>query len=338
MYDVLLIGCGNIAGRFDEERPADALPLSHAGAFRAHGGFRVAACVDPDVERRTAFARHWGVPDQATTVADLEAAPGRFDVISICSPTACHEADLASALALQPRLVFAEKPLTGTAATSAHWVERYEAAGIGLAVNHTRRWAPDVAALAADLAAGRHGAIRSASGVYTKGIGNNGSHMLDLLAMLLGPLSLVATGAPRFDFWDNDPSVAVLLTAGDDVPVTLNIGDAGDYALFELRIVTEAGTIEMIDGGLGWVIREVGDSKAFAGYRTLQPAHGKEGRYFEAMRAAVANLHDWLDHGAPLASDGRTALTAQKLCDSIKKAAQSYPPTRTSIDKDTTQT
>ncbi|WP_439567622.1 Gfo/Idh/MocA family oxidoreductase [Sphingopyxis sp.] len=316
-----MIGCGNIGGRFDEGRPADALPLSHAGAFRAQGGFRIAACVDPDAERRAAFARHWDVAEQAATVADLGAEAGRFDLVSICSPTACHEADLAAALALRPRLVFAEKPLTQAAGVSADWVRRYEAADIELAVNHTRRWAPDIVALAADLAAGRHGAVRAASGFYTKGIGNNGSHMLDLLAMLLGPLALVAAGAPRFDFWEDDPSVPALLTAGDDIPVALNVGDASDYALFELRIVTEKGTIEMIDGGLGWILRPAGKSAAFAGYCTLQPGTASEGRYFEAMRAAASNLYDWLEHGAPLASNGRTALTAQKLCDSIRESA-----------------
>lgn len=317
----MLIGCGNIGGRFDENRPLNALPLSHAGAFRAQGGFRIVACVDPDAERRAAFARHWDVAEQGATVDDLGAEPGRFDLVSICSPTAFHEADLAAALALRPRLVFAEKPLTQTADASADWARRYEAAGIGLAVNHTRRWAPDIVALAADLSAGRHGAVRAASGFYTKGIGNNGSHMLDLLAMLLGPLSLVAAGTSRFDFWGDDPSVPALLTAGNDIPVTLNIGDAGDYALFELRIVTEKGTIEMIDGGLGWVLRRAGESAAFSGYRTLQPGVASEGRYFEAMRAAAANLYDWLEDGAPLASDGRTALTAQKLCDSIRESA-----------------
>lgn len=322
----MLIGCGNIGGRFDEDRPAGALPLSHAGAFRTQGGFRIAACVDPDAERRAAFARHWEVAEQGATVADLGAEARRFDLVSICSPTVFHEADLAAALALQPRLVFAEKPLTQIAGASADWVRRYEAAGIGLAVNHTRRWAPDIVALAADLAAGRHGAVRAASGFYTKGIGNNGSHMLDLLAMLLGPLSLVAAGSPRFDFWEDDPSVPALLTTGDDIPVTLNIGDAGDYALFELRIVTEKGTIEMIDGGLGWVLRPAGKSTTFAGYRALQPGAASEGRYFEAMRAAAANLYDWLKHGAPLASDGRSALTAQKLCDSIRESALNRTP------------
>ncbi len=334
----MLIGCGNIGGRFDEDRPADALPLSHAGAFRAQGGFRIAACVDPDAERRAAFARHWDVAEQGANVADLGAEAGRFDLVSICSPTAVHVEDLAAALALQPRLVFAEKPLTLTAGASADWAARYEAAGVGLAVNHTRRWAPDVIALAADLAAGRHGAVRSASGFYTKGIGNNGSHMLDLLAMLLGPLSLVAAGAPRFDFRENDPSVPALLTAGDDIPVTLNIGDAGDYALFELRIVTENGTIEMIDGGLGWIVRPAGESANFTGYRTLQPGAASEGRYFEAMRAAAANLYDWLEHGAPLASDGRTALTAQKLCDSIREFALNRARAGgASTDKDMTE-
>ena len=43
---VLLIGCGNIAGRFDMARPADAWPVTQAGAFRRHGGYELAACIE----------------------------------------------------------------------------------------------------------------------------------------------------------------------------------------------------------------------------------------------------------------------------------------------------
>lgn len=328
MIKTLIIGCGNIAGRFDEGRGLHAPPLSHAGAFRAHGGYELLACIDPDAERRAAFAAAWDVARAAASLDELGAAACEFDVVSICSPTTWHAAHLETALALRPRLVFAEKPLTDNAADSALWVERFADAGVGLAVNHTRRWAPDVVQLASELRAGAYGAIRSISAVYSKGVTNNGSHMLDLIAMLAGPLRLVAAGPPRFDHWPNDPSVPALLTAGEDVTVSLNIGDAADYSLFELELVTARGAIAMEDGGLRWTVRAAGESSAFAGYRALGMPEQRPGRYFEAMACAAENIANWLNGNGALACDGTTALEAQKLSESIRLSARpgGHPP------------
>ena len=45
----------------DADRAPSTPPLSHAGAFLRHGGFHLAACVEPDADRRHAFMRRWGV-------------------------------------------------------------------------------------------------------------------------------------------------------------------------------------------------------------------------------------------------------------------------------------
>ena len=55
MHEVLIVGCGNIAGGFDHEQPGTDTPFTHAGAYCRHGGFALAACVEPDAERRAAL-------------------------------------------------------------------------------------------------------------------------------------------------------------------------------------------------------------------------------------------------------------------------------------------
>ena len=321
MLDVLIIGCGNIAGRFDELRNREALPLTHAGAYRRHPGFRLAACVDLDQTHLDAFSQYWQVNVKASKVEDLHQQPGAFDVISICSPTEFHVHHLEAALALGPKIVFAEKPLTTNALETKHWVDRFEQNGIALVVNYTRRWQPDIVELAANLRAGQYGTIRSASGVYSKGIANSGSHMLDLLRNLFGEIVLVAVGSPSWDFWEDDPSVPAMLRSEGGVPIMLNIGDARDYSLFELRIVTESGTIEMTDGGMNWVWRSAQDSVQFPGYKSLGESRASEGDYSKAMLAAVSNIARHIKNGESLACDGQTALAAQVICDQIYAAA-----------------
>lgn len=319
MLRVLIVGCGNIAGGFDEGRPEDR-PRTHAGAYRSHGGFEIAGCVEPDGEVRAAFMTHWEV---ATGAASIDEWRGEADLMSICSPTAVHEANLQSALALKPRLIFCEKPLTPSVEASEAVVASCDAAGVLLAVNHTRRWAPDVVRLRDELAAGEWGALRSVTGFYSKGVLNNGTHMVDLLRYLLGgKLSLVAASSGTVDHWPDDPSVSALLETEAGVPVHLVAGHSGDYSRFELELQLEGGVVAMEEGGFRWRVRRPIDSPHFEGYSTLSVGETVSGSYREAMAAAVDNIYEALTSSAPLASTGRTALEAQRLCAAIAEAAQ----------------
>ena len=313
---VLLIGCGNIAGGFDAERPASALPLTHAGAYSRHRGFRLVACVEPDAARREAFMQRWLIEKGYASI-DAAAAAGPFDVVSLCSPTALHASHIAAVLSLHPRLLFCEKPVTGSAAETAAAVEVCASAGVKVAVNHNRRWAPDIVRLRNELKAGQWGAVRSAIGIYNKGVLNNGSHLVDLLQMLLGPMDLIGAGAPLFDHFDDDPTVPALLQSRQGVPVTLNVAHAADYSIFEVQLLTERGMVAMEDGGAGWRVRRIVGSPHFRGYAVLDGGQRSAGEYHASTLAAVGNIHDVLTRGATLASSGETALAAQRLCEQI---------------------
>jgi len=318
---VLIIGCGNIAGGFDAARPADALPLTHASAFQQHGGFKLAACVEPNAKRSDAFQMHWGVVEAFASLNAIRDRVGQFDVISICSPTSFHADHLQAAFDLRPRLVFCEKPVTTDSEHTEKWVRQYEDAGVLLTVNHTRRWAPDVKRLHDELRDGVWGEVRSVVCHYNKGIQNNGGHMVDLLHYLLGPLELSCVGSVVWDYWDDDPSISAVLQFSHDVPIYLNIAHAGDYSYFELQLVTALGVVIMEDAGLHWRLRRVIDSPQFKGYRALGESECIAGEYAQSMGKAVANIHDALRMDVPLMSTGRTALQAQQICDQINRAA-----------------
>lgn len=325
-YEVLIVGCGNIAGRFDTSRAPDLPPLSHAGAYTRHGGFALGACVDPDEQRRIEFVERWGVGRHAPDIDGLGAAPGTFDVISICSPTFLHAEHLSAAIALKPKVIFCEKPLTDSEATAVDLVERCSAASIALVVNYSRRWDPSVAELEHDLKSGRWGAVRSAVAHYNKGILNNGGHMIELLMRLLGPLKVASTACPTNDFWDADPTVAALLTArGGTIPVFLTPAHAKDYAFFELELVCENGVIRMLSGGLQWQVREATASAEFTGYRTLGAPVTCDGRYVESMALAVDQIHRYLDTSAPMDGSAEAALKVQSICLQIQRMALRQP-------------
>ncbi|AON56543.1 Gfo/Idh/MocA family protein [Herbaspirillum seropedicae] len=318
MLDVLIVGCGNMAGGFDASRPDTPTPFSHAGAYRAHGGFALRACVDPDREKREAFQLRWQVDAGYDSLRSIAEQGMHFDVISICSPTAFHADDLRWALKMKPRLVFCEKPLTAKLQDSLTLASQYRQANLPLMLNYTRRFDPRVRELARQLRQGEWGNIRSVSATYNKGLYNNGSHMLDLLAMLLGPLQLVAAGAPIIDMWPEDPSIPALLQNRDGVPITLNCGHAGDYSLFELELVTQHGTVKMENGGLDWQERRAGPSATFAGYQSLGPAHHQPGSLGYAALTAVTEIETVLNHGQTPSCHAEHGVAVQVLCESIR--------------------
>lgn len=322
MLDVLIIGCGNIAGGFDAGRPGTVTPYTHAGAYTAHGGYRLAACVEPDQGRRAAFQQRWDVEHAYANLEEACANGAGYDVISICSPTLFHADALRAALAMKPALVFAEKPLTASLEQSLELTEHYREAGIPLMVNYTRRWDLKVRELAEQLASGEWGRVRSASGVYNKGLYNNGSHMLDLLALLLGPLSVAAAGPGRADMWDTDPSIPALLLSADGIPVTLNCGHAADYSLFELELVTERGTVKMENGGLDWQFRRAEPSPTFAGYQALSAPEHQNGTLGGAALAAVHEIATIVTKGGTPSCGPDEAVAVQKLCEAIRAASR----------------
>ena len=318
---VLIVGCGNIAGGFDVGRPPGYLPFTHAGAYTRDNRFTLAACVEPDDRRREEFMATWSVPLGFCSIDALLEYDKAFDVISICSPTGCHGHDLEIALRLKPRLIFCEKPLTTALLDSGRMVEACDNVNIPLAVNYTRRWDPDIVKLQTAMQNGQWGELRSISGLYNKGILNNGSHMLDLLHLLVGRVEIVKTGRPVVDYLAADPSVPVWLEGEHGVSIQLGCAHAEDYAVFELQFVFSRGVLTMEEGGMFWRERHAVASDTFKGYRRLDEGVRRAGDYPSAMLLAVDNIYRTVTQGAALASNGATALEAHRACEEIRRQA-----------------
>ncbi len=310
-----------MAGGYDLLQPEGALPLGHAKAFKKHGGFLLSACVEPDTAKRAAFQKRWHILSGFASMLEVASSGEQFDVISVCSPTHAHAADIQLALALKPKLIFCEKPVTSSLKNTQRAVQACADKQVLLAVNYSRRWSPQVAKIKTDLNDRHWGAVRSVSAVYNKGILNNGSHMLDLLIYFFGPLRITSVGQPVSDFFSEDPTVDATFRTEQGLPIQLNVSNAQDYALFEMQIVTEKGIINMEDGGARWRFRNAQPSEQLLGYSFLNLGDWVEPQGSYALTGAVANIFETLQSGEPLASTGSNALQAQTLCEQIKQIA-----------------
>jgi predicted dehydrogenase len=315
--NVIIVGCGNIAGGFDMGINNTEQPCSHAGAYKLDGRYTLQACVEPDDDKRKLFMQYWGVPQGFRTIDEALQANLSIDVVSVCSPTAFHKDDVNAAIQFNPRLIFCEKPVTKSSQQTRQLINACQKAGVLLAVNHTRRWDPDLLKLKQDLVAKTYGELRSVVGFYNKGTLNNGSHLIDLLHFLLGDLEIIATGEGVIDLSPDDPTIPALLRSTGGVMVHMVAANANDYSLFELQLICSNRVLTMRDGGMSWHTRKPESSSRFNGYRVLDAGMLRSGGYPKAMTRAVANIYQALVGSDDLASSGDSAYKAQKMCEDL---------------------
>jgi len=314
---VLILGAGKIAGQLDEARRG-LEPITHAGAFAAHSGFRLMGCVDPDTSRRRAFQEHWNIPHGFSNLDEALGCGHSFDVVSVCTPSSHHATDLEKLHGAPIKLVFTEKPLTDVIDSARNIARMYAQSGPLLAVNYNRRWNSTFIQLSADIASGDYGHFLTGHGYYTKGILNNGSHLVDLLDSLLGPLTPVRVTRTNID-WnnENDPTLDAEVHTQNGAPIRLIGADARAYFMFEFTLVFEKGAISVEDGGTVLRVRPLKICTTDPAQNRLARGTFEETNLNDQFPSAVQNLHDALTQGSDLRSTPVNALRAQELCTTL---------------------
>lgn len=317
--DVLIVGCGKIAGGYDINRPSGEYALSHAGAYRKIPSVRISACLDPDVQARQQFALQWGIEQQFGSFDDIP-ADMNFPVVSICSPTFAHVESVLQCLRVKPQVIFLEKPLALSLSEAEKVIAACRQQQVSLVVNYSRRWDVALNGIISAVHRGEYGPLRKVVGHYTRGLLNNGSHMLDILWRLMGEMQVCYARVCGAGADENDPDIDAILVNEAGICVHLISTPATDYARFELQIQTADAEIRMLDGGFRWDIRHVQDHPQFAGYRKLGHAEPMAGQYWPVMELAIAQVIEMSGKSADYSS-AMDALAVQRLYDKITGAA-----------------
>ncbi|MBQ02113.1 MAG: hypothetical protein CL477_15690 [Acidobacteria bacterium] len=113
----------------------------HARILSTLPGARLEAVVDIDADRASAVAAETG----AAPETDVAALDGRVDAVTLAVPTARHHA-VALPLLERGVSVLVEKPMARSVAEADELIAAAEASGAVLAVGHTERYNPAIAA------------------------------------------------------------------------------------------------------------------------------------------------------------------------------------------------
>jgi predicted dehydrogenase len=313
-----------MAGGHDEGKGNSV--LTHAGAYRQRGDVVIAACVDPDDARRTAFADYWSVQHAFRSLEEVAASGEAFDVASLCSPTPHHAHDLELLLTMPVAAVMAEKPLTTSAADGRRLVAAYRRANKPLGVHYLRRWDPEMRRLRDELAAGAVGAVQSVTATYCQGLLHGGSHFIDLMRFLLGELEPAAVFRRRDCGRPGDPTVDGLLWLGNGAPVFLVGHDETLFVHGEITILGTAGAAVIDQSGFTIRRRQIEDHPHYAGFRRLARGEWQATALEQALVHAIDDLITAARSGAPMACTGEDGLRAQEICATLAAMPVSAPP------------
>jgi 1,5-anhydro-D-fructose reductase (1,5-anhydro-D-mannitol-forming) len=198
-----IIGCGDVC----EVKSGPAL-------YKARGS-ALSRVMRRDAARARDFARRHAVPGYTTDADELIGDP-EVDIVYVATPPGEHEAyALRAAAAGKP--CYVEKPMARSAAECGRMRAAFERAGVPLFVAYYRRALPRFSKVSELLASGALGRLLAVSHVYqgraNRGAGAGwredvpasggglfvdlGSHVVDLLDHLLGPLLDVSGHAAR---------------------------------------------------------------------------------------------------------------------------------------------
>ena len=312
-YSVLIVGAGRIGALYD--LPSDIDVLSHAHAFSGHDSFSLIGFVDPDIHQAELAVKRWGGAAYRSIKQAFQEQKGHaIDVVCITSPDKTHINVLSELLEYPLNLAFCEKPLATEITEANDIIDRYVKAEIPLAVNYSRRYVPAFQALASKISEGRYGQFVYGAGYYGNGLLCNGSHLIDLITMLVGYPEPVSITEKIDDGQFQDASFDVILKTPSESLVSLKSIDSRHYTLFELDLFFSEARIRILDNGFKIETHTIQEHPLNSAYQTVRSASTLQTEMKTHMAYAADNIAQFLGGHSPLKCTAQQALGALQVC------------------------
>lgn len=260
---VLIVGCGRIAGGYNEQSEAET--LTHVLAYRRSGA-DVVGCCDIDPAIAAAFAARWQIPHQGTQLDALLRA-SLPDVVSIATPPVAQEAAVGAATrCASVRGILIEKPFGQDGDAAGRIAARLRDWERPAVINFFRAFDPCYQGISAEVRERRFGTLRHAVGRYYGPARTNASHLIERV------LDLFGGSVGRCDPAPGPPSESPAFTLYFDHGQALFLPSGGlEYSPFELDLLFERARIRVVDAERRVERFGVVPDPDYPGYTTLAP-------------------------------------------------------------------
>ena len=302
MNNVLIVGCGKIAGYYDElETLKEVNSYSHSAAYYLHSEFNIEGYVDRNIKKAEFLAEKFKC---AYFSDDLKESLIRIKpaVVSVCTPDNSHYEVVLEILKSEytPKIIFLEKPAFSSSEQFQHILALIKNKNIRIVVNQTRRFENYTNKLKGLIKEKRFGDIIRIDGWYYSGWMHNGVHFIDTITYLMNE-KLSDAKVLRFDDspYENDFNIDLILYSNEsNIPVCINCFDEKYYQLFEFDLKFSNARIRIEDFGArilyekAFVNEMNEDVLELSDTEKIFNSDGDQ----SPMYNAISRIHDYLYH------------------------------------------
>jgi predicted dehydrogenase len=313
---------------------AGGIARTHAGHLRELEGVRVAAVMDPVLERAEALAAEC----EARAHADLEPLLDEVDVVYVCSPPMFHRAQVEAAAAAG-RHVYLEKPIATTLEDGRAIAAALTSSPVRSIVGFNNRFRPAFRRwreLALELGPSRSAWVlrmapstplpnanwRTTPGLLCGITVESASHDIDLVRWALGEVGSVSgsttSSLPELEGFDD--TLSAVLRVEDGPVVALSVSWASAVSTSSRGFVGTGGSAMLVGPDM-WTVTELrwARSDGPEAIETIEPAEGSALGYRAASEHFVACVREGRDPEVGV----RDGLVALGVSLALKRSADS---------------
>lgn len=264
MYTATIVGGGAISCGYDS--PDDEHILTHIHGIFQHPKITLDAIVDINTEHHRYIREKWGEGFDLFTTLENAIAQYKSDLYIIATPTDTHYKIIEELLLFYtPKLIICEKPIVSNLDEFYKLNDLIENYDTKIITHFTRRFDPGINKVK-NLIANNAEKIFHFYGTFAKDLIHNGSHMIDLISLLIGEIKNIEIIEKRI--CDDDIFGLFLIKTNKCNGIISNI-DYGNLSLFEFTVYTDCAKVEIIGANQDIVINYIEDSKNIPNFRSF---------------------------------------------------------------------
>ena len=272
-FTVTIIGLGNIGLLYDLKKTNDSEEfLTHTRSAHYHKNFEIRFLIDNDHRKLELAKKKYG--RGINYFKSLNENYNPTDIVVLSSHPEINSYYLNKLKNIKEiKLFLVEKPFINRYEN----LSKYDSVSCKTYVNYYRKSLPFYKELKNNIDNHKFGNLIGINIFYSKGLNNNGSHLIDLINYLFdAKYSSSSINIINFknDYSDDDESVTFSIEyAYNDKPFTVifHALDERKFSLIELDLIFDKKRFRIFDFGGKIEIYNVEPDKTFSGYKNLIP-------------------------------------------------------------------
>lgn len=299
---------------------------THFSVLRENSHFQLVAAHDVSGKARNAFKRK-ALKDGADVAvySDWQKMIKAEDpeLVVVATSTGSHAEICSKLIDMGIKNILCEKPLSYSFADAEKIVSKAEKKGCAIFVNYFRAFNGSYLKLIKDIENGFLGKIQSFDAKYSRGILNNGTHLIDLLARMFGGIKTVkGFKNPACNSSEKDPTVGAFLEFQNGTSGYIHGLSSDRYYVYDLDIMGELGVLNIVFDKARLLVPDT--SNKISGFKRLKDKpQANLINVRDRLYPVYENIYSCLRKGGKNKCTGRDSLksllAADKIIRSIKK-------------------